>query len=235
MRSVWAALGIAAVGALVSACASEPGAPAGGDDTTGDDTTADDEIRVVAKCERDFGAPLRKKVELAKDELRRTDAAFAKRVLAALDDGSVKVFPFCQMAPQHFEHFRADTDLSAFGATPEEQWRRLRDGQTRGMRSVHAQLDGYMWDDHVYIATGGDLKMTVETLAHEAEHVFRKAHERNFKDQRVTCVEEHAAARAEVLVHKDDLSPEEDRALLDRTIDLYELDKIAPGTCGYRR
>ena len=110
------------MGALVSACASEPGAPAGGDDTT-----ADDEIRVVAKCERDFGAPLRKKVELAKDELRRTDAAFAKRVLAALDDGSVKVFPFCQMAPQHFEHFRADTDLSAFGATPEEQWRRLRD------------------------------------------------------------------------------------------------------------
>lgn len=213
---------------LVAACASSAEPP-------GQGTTDEDEIRIARDCEARYGAPLRAKVERAKAELRETNAAFAKRVLAALEDGTVKVFPMCQMAPQHFDHFRADVDLSAFGATPEEQWRRLREGQTAGMRSVHAQVHGYMWDDHVYIASNGGDKATLETLAHEAEHVFRKAHERNFKDQRVTCVEEHAAARAEALVHKDALSPEEDRALLDRTIELYELDKIAPGTCGYRR
>jgi hypothetical protein len=137
------------------------------------------------------------------------------------------------MAPEDFEHFSKDTDLSAFGSTPEEQQRRLRAGETKGMRSVHAQLYGYMWEDRVYVASNMTPEATLEVLAHEIRHVQRRAHERNFNDQRVTCVEELEAARAEVQVQRDELTAEEDRALMDRVHELYELDKLVPGTCGY--
>jgi hypothetical protein len=199
---------------------------------TADD--ADNELRTVARCEQSFAAPLRAKVARARETLARSPASFAVEVRDALDDGRAKVLPFCAMTPEHFEHFKKDADLSAFGATPEEQYRRLRAGETRGMRTVHEQLYGYMWDEKIYVATNMNQEMTLETLAHEVRHVLRRAHERNFNDQRVTCVEEHEAARAEVQVHTDELGPEEDRALLDRVHELYELDKLAPGTCGYR-
>lgn len=197
------------------------------------ETTADEEIRTARKCEQDFGAPLRENVARARESLDRSSSRYAAEVRAALAEGRVRVAPFCAMAPEDFEHFRKDTDLSAFGATPEEQQRRLRAGETRGMRSVHAQLYGYMWEDRVYLASNLSASATLEVLAHEVRHVLRRAHERNFDDQRVTCVEELEAARAEVLVHTDELSPEQDRALLDRVHELYELHALAPGKCSY--
>lgn len=217
-------LALVLVGMLTACSAGAPG-PEG--------ETSDEELRTVQRCERDFAAPLRAKVDRARANLDRSTSRYAAEVKGAIDDGRVKVRPFCAMAPEHFEHFRKDVDLSAFGRTPEEQQRRLRAGETRGMRSVHAQVYGYMWDDHVYVATNMNQDLTLETLAHEIRHVIRHAHERNFDDQRVTCVEELEAARAEVLVHKDVITPAEDRALMDRVHDLYELDKLAAGGCGY--
>lgn len=199
-------------------------------------STEDDEVKVAAKCERDFAAPLRAKVKKAREDLETgpSPSPYAIELRDALDTGKAVALPFCQMTPEHFEHFKKDADLSAFGSTPEEQFRRLKNGETKGMKSVHEQLYGYMWDEKIYIASNMTQKGTLETLAHEVRHVLRKAHLRNFNDQRVTCVEEHEAARAEALVHKSALTPEEDRALLDRVRELYELDKIEPGTCGYK-
>jgi hypothetical protein len=204
------------------------------DDASAMADDADNELKTVARCEQSFAAPLRAKVAKARTTLEGSPARFAADVREALDDGRVKVLPFCSMTPEHFEHFKKDADLTAFGSTPEEQYRRLRAGETRGMREVHEQLYGYMWDERIYVATNMNQEMTLETLAHEVRHVLRRAHVRNFDDQRVTCVEELEAARAEVQVHKDDITAQEDRALLDRVHDLYELDKLAPGTCGYR-
>ncbi len=195
--------------------------------------SSDEELVLAQRCERDFGAPLRAKVSKARAALERSPTRFGAEVRGELDAGRVKVLPFCAMTSDHFEHFRKDVDLSAFGATPDEQRRRLRAGETRGMRSVHTQVYGYQWDDHVYIASNMSQELTLETLGHETRHVLRRAHERNFNDQRVTCVEELEAARAEVLIHKDTLTATEERALLDRVHDLYELDKLASGSCGY--
>jgi hypothetical protein len=203
--------------------------------SSGSDATSEDEVTVVARCERDFNAPLQAKMAKVKERLERSPARYAAEVLLAFDERRVTALPFCAMTAKHFEHFQKDVDLSSFGSTPEEQFRRLRAGETQGMRSVHAQLFGYMWEETIYIASNMGQEVTLETVAHEARHVFRRAHERNFDDQRVTCVEELEAARAEVQVHKDEISPEQDRALLDRVHELYELDKLDPDHCGFRR
>jgi len=216
---------------LVAACASSDNESAS---SPASEESAEDEVKVAAKCERDFAAPLRAKVKKAREDLETATSPYAIELRNALDEGKAVALPFCQMTPEHFEHFKKDADLTAFGSTPEEQFRRLKNGETRGMKSVHEQLYGYMWDEKIYIASNMTQKGTLETLAHEVRHVLRKAHLRNFNDQRVTCVEEHEAAKAEALVHKAALTPEEDRALLDRVQELYELDKLEPGTCGYK-
>src|SRR5262245_31943122 len=83
--------------------------------------SSDDEIVLAARCERDFGAPLRAKVAKARTSLDRSTSSYGAEVRRVLDEGRAKVLPFCAMAPEHFEHFRADVDLSAFGKTAEEQ------------------------------------------------------------------------------------------------------------------
>jgi len=101
------------------------------------------------------------------------------------------------------------------------------------MRSVHRQVYGYEWEDRIYLASTMGENRTLETIAHETKHVLRQAHLRNFDDQRVTCVEEYESALAEHLVHTDTLSDEERLTILEDMKKLYELDKLAPGTCGY--
>jgi len=203
----------------------------------GSDATNDEEVR-VARCETSYAAPLRAKIARAREKLDRPTSQFAIEVRDALDQKKVKVMPFCQMTRSDFEEYarelKADDDFSAFGATHDEQYQKLRDGNEKMLRGIHADVYGYMWEDRVYISSNMTDTLTLETLAHEVRHVLRKAHLRNFHDQRVTCVEELEAARAERLVHIDSISPEEDRKLMDRVHELYELDKLAPGTCGYR-
>lgn len=219
LRRVLALLGVAAA---LASCASEPAAG-----------TSDEDLR-AARCERDFAAPLRAKVDKARALLDRSTSAYADTLRRALDERRVKVHPFCEFTRSDFEHLADDTDLSAGGATREEQFKRLRAGDEKIMRSLHAQLFGYEWEDRVYLASTMSADKTLETLAHETQHVLRQAHVRNFEDQRVTCVEELAAARAEQLVHKDVLTDQEERETMDRVHDLYELDKLAPGKCSYR-
>jgi hypothetical protein len=207
---------------LVAACA----APS-------EEVTAEEDLR-AARCETQYAAPLRAKVTKARARLDDAKSSVAIEVKGALDQKQVTILPFCAVTPSDFEHIAKDTDLSAGGATKEEQYRRLRAGDEKIMRSVHNQIYGYQWDDRIYLASTMGENRTLETIAHEVRHVLRKAHLRNFDDQRVTCVEEYESALAEHLVHTDTLSDDERLKILEEMKELYELDKLAPGGCGYR-
>lgn len=197
-----------------------------------EEATSDEEIR-AARCETAYAAPLRAKVAKARALLDDAKSEVAIRTKDAIDQKKVTILPFCAVTPSDFEHIAKDTDLSAGGATKEEQYKRLRAGDEKIMRSVHSQIYGYQWEDRIYLASTMGENRTLETLAHEVTHVLRKAHLRNFDDQRVTCVEEYESALAEHLVHTDTLSDEERLKILEDMKELYELDKLAKGTCGY--
>jgi hypothetical protein len=197
-----------------------------------EEATSEEEVR-AARCETAYAAPLRAKVAKARARLDDAKSSVAIEVREALDRKKAKVLPFCAVTPDDFEQIAKDTDLSAGGATKEEQYRRLRAGDESVMRRVHGQIYGYQWGDRIYLASTMGESRTLETLAHEVRHVLRHAHLRNFDDQRVTCVEEYEAALAERLVHTDTLTAEERLAILEDMKELYELDKLAPGTCGY--
>jgi hypothetical protein len=215
--------------ALLSCLACSCAAPA--DETN--EAANDEEVR-VARCEERYGAPLRTKVARIREKLEHPTSAYAREVRDALDQKKVKVLPFCQMTRSDFEEYAKESDLSAFGATRDEQFKKLRDGSDGIMRTFHSEVYGYQWEDRIYLRSTMNDTLILETIGHEARHVFRRAHARNFHDQRVTCVEELEAFRAEVLVKRDTITPDEDRKIMDTVHELYELDKLAPGTCGYR-
>jgi hypothetical protein len=198
-----------------------------------EEATSEEDLR-AARCEPEYAAPLRAKVAKARARLDDARSAVALETRDALDQKKVTILPFCAVTPSDFEQIAKDTDLSAGGTTKEEQYRRLRSGDEKIMRSVHSQVYGYQWDDRIYLASTMGENRTLETIAHEVRHVLRKAHLRNFDDQRVTCVEEYESALAERLVHTDALSDAERLKILEDMKALYELDKLAPGTCGYR-
>jgi hypothetical protein len=157
-----------------------------------EEATSEEDLR-AARCETEYAAPLRAKVAKARARLDGLHSDVANKTRDALDHKKVKILPFCAVTPSDFEQIAKDTDLSAAGATKEEQYRRLRAGDEKIMRSVHSQVYGYQWDDRIYLASTMGENRTLETLAHEVTHVLRQAHLRNFDDQRVTCVESRAS------------------------------------------
>ncbi|MBX3185678.1 MAG: hypothetical protein KF819_01630 [Labilithrix sp.] len=222
------ALSALALGAAVAACGADV------DPSSGGASTADDEIAVAARCDREYGGKLRAKIAAARERLVAHDTPFARVVREALDAGRVEPLPFCKMTRSDFDELAKDTDVSALGATRDEQYAALRRAEAPGMRSLHAQLYGYQWETRIYLAPGVSDARMLASLAHETIHVLRRAHERNYDDQRVVCVEELEAYKAERLVLKAELTAAEIDALRSEVQDLYELDKLRDGACTYR-
>jgi hypothetical protein len=154
-------------------------------------------------------------------------------VIEALDSGRVKALPMCKMTRLEFDELDKTEDLSSFGATPDEQYRALRRAEAPAMRTVHALIYGFQWENRIYLSTGMSDARMAETLAHEVRHVERAAHARNYDDQRVTCVEETAAFEAEIEVNRA-LTDADRKEIAAKVRDLYELDKLRPDTCTYR-
>jgi hypothetical protein len=217
----------------VLGCAALAGAPACAADAD-DSTTSDDDEIVASRCESNYVTKLRAKIATARERLVELDTPYARTVRDELDAHRVEPLPFCKVTKGDFEHIRKDVDLSVLGATPEAQYAALRRGDASGMKSIHTQVYGYQWENRIYLATDMSDARVLATLAHETQHVLRQAHLRNFKDQRVTCVEELEAYKAEVLVKKPVISDEELAKMRVDLNELYELDHIRNDTCTYK-
>jgi hypothetical protein len=221
----WAVrLGLLAAALIGSGCSSEA--------SPGDATTEDEEV-VASRCET-YAVRVRAKAAVARERLRALDTTYARTVAAELDAGRVETLPFCKMTRVEFVELQKGSDLTPFGATPDEQYASLRRADAPAMKTVHTMMYGFQWENRIYVSTAMSDAMMLGTIAHEVQHVLRKAHLRNFEDQRVTCVEEIAAFEAELLLKRDVLTEAERESVHANVLDLYELDKLRPGTCGYR-
>lgn len=194
----------------------------------------EDDDLVAARCEAVYGAKVREKVAAARKTLEDLDTPYAATVRRMLDQKEVVPLPFCKMTHLEFDELAKDTDLTALGETREEQYRSLRRAEAPSMRGVHAQAYGFQWENRIYLATNVDADLMLATIAHEARHVERQAHARNFDDQRVTCIEELEAFEAEKLVLRSDLTKQEIDSLRRTVQDLYGLDRLSKDSCTYR-
>ena len=205
-----------------------------GDAASSDPESSDQEIKITARCQREIGSKIRAKVDSARSDLETFDTSYARTLKTELSEHRLDLLPFCAMTRTEYTELEKSIDLTDLGGTPDERYAQLRQAEAPILRSVHAQLYGFQWENRIYLSTGMSDSRMLKTLAHEAMHVLRKAHLRNYDDQRVVCVEELEAYKAEVLVERDELT-ESDIDRLRRSVeDVYELDKLRPESCTYR-
>lgn len=92
-------------------------------------------------------------------------------------------------------------------------------------RAITTSLNGYMWDDRIYLTPGLSPKELARTIVHEVNHVLNRSEE-HYRSDRQILVEEYRAFYAERVFAKEPLSAAACRALKEQVIADYNLQGV---------
>jgi hypothetical protein len=140
----------------------------------------------------------RTEVMAALDVLKDSKTAVGRATFEAIVSGRVKVDTLSDLTRPDFMRVRRDllpdgVDLKV------DDFIKLHDTQSGAMRAITSKLDGYMWDDRVYVTQGRPAKELAATLVHEVNHVFNNSEEK-YRSQKAILVEEYRAFYSEELL-----------------------------------
>lgn len=174
----------------------------------------------------------------------RTSSAFRRRVGAALEvlkdsgtkigaltyeaivTGQVLVDEIDDLSRGDYQHIRREY-LKDGVTLPKDGHKQLGDHRSRVWRAITTTIDGYMWDNRVYIAPRLGAKELAATLVHEVNHVLNQS-ERHYRTPQAIFIEEYRAFYAEALFagHKPDAA--ECRRIKEGVIHDYALKDVSP-------
>lgn len=145
----------------------------------------------------------------------RTSSAFRRRIGAALEvlqasgtkigaltheaivTGKVLVDEIDDLSQADYARIRRDF-LKDGVALPIDGHKKLHDHHSQAWRAITTDMNGYMWDDRIYVAPGLSATQLASTLVHEVNHVLNKSEE-HYRGDRAVLVEEYRAFYAEAL------------------------------------
>ena len=157
----------------------------------------------------------RRYIESGLKALAASDVPEAKRTLKAITKGQVKVDGFSDFTAKDYQKVRKGMK----GLGPKLD--------ARAERRISAALDGYMWDDRVYVHRGLSPRRLASVLVHEVTHVLTKAEE-NYRGPKAVLRQEYAAFYAEKRFWGVEMTPARCRALKQYIIREYELKGVTP-------
>ncbi len=157
----------------------------------------------------------RKYVEAGLKVLAASDVPEARRTLKAIASGRVKVDGFGDFTAKDFRHVRHDVP----GVGPKLD--------ARAQRRISKELDGYMWDDRVYVHRELSPKRLASVLVHEVTHVLMRAEE-HYRGPKAALRQEYAAFYAEKRFRGVEMTAAKCRALKLEIIESYELKGVKP-------
>lgn len=181
-----------------------------------------------------YEAELSPRIEAGKEQIANYATPYGAIVLDALRENTAVVRPFCMLERDEFTEVKKSVVLEDFPGTDDEQYEALRAGEVRAMRSVERALYGFQWGKHIYLSSRMKTDDVVGTLGHEVKHVLRHAEHRNYNDQRVACIEEFEAYKAEILVKRSEVTDDEISEINVKLRELFDLSKLANDNCGYK-
>lgn len=158
----------------------------------------------------------RRYIEAGLKLLAASDSPEAKRTLKAINGGRVKIDLFSDLTAADFRHMKKDL--------PDEKLVRQN---REAYRAISRNLNGYMWDDRVYVHRELSPKKLAATLVHEVTHVLTKAEE-NYRGPKAALRQEYAAFYAEKRFLGFEMTPARCLALKRYIIDLYALKGVTP-------
>jgi hypothetical protein len=140
-------------------------------------------------------AKFRRYVAAAVDELRNSNAKVAKVALDAIESGRVRVDTLDDLTRDDYARVRRD--YMKDGTVLPEKFD-PDDHKSRAWRAITQDLNGYMWDDRIYITWGQSPKQLASTLVHEVNHVLNKSEE-HYRGDKAALREEYRAFYVEAL------------------------------------
>jgi hypothetical protein len=201
--------------------------------------STDDDIVASSRCNKDEQSKIDRMLQAAETDLARLGSAYAGELRAHIASGALRVLPFCAMNKTEFRELRKYADFSSLGEggrrpTVPELYDALHDADPAMVALVNDQFFGFQWGRRVFFSTTQRRGEFLETLAHEARHSLRDAHERDYDDPSILCEEELAAYEAEILVRRDGVTADERSAIHAKMRGLYDLSMLRAGTCAKR-
>lgn len=173
-------------------------------------------------------------VEKALDKLRHSDTEIGRATFELIVTGRVKVDCLEDLSRADFQHLRKEFTKDGDRSLEGVDWQTL-DENHRAMRAITTSINGYMWDDRVYVAEGMSTEMLARTLVHEVNHVLN-ASEEHYRGPEAAFLEEYRAYCSEALLEGKELTPSVCRELKEAVkrdygfdVDLEAIPDIPPG------
>lgn len=168
----------------------------------------------------------RRYIGRALDRLKNSGTEIGRATFEAITSGRVKVDELADLTLEDFK--RAHREFAKDGVElPMRDALNLHDGRVSSIRKLNSSIDGYEWDDRIYLARGLTDQRLDETLVHEVNHVLNESEE-HYRSPKAIFVEEYRAAYAEALYREERLDAKACKKLKERIIELYALEGVTP-------
>jgi hypothetical protein len=165
-------------------------------------------------------ATFRTYIDRALDALETHDSELAHLTYASIKAGHVKIDELADLTCADFIHVIGD--LPALELVPSD-YPKLRLRGSAVTKAIAAEIDGYMWSNHVYVARSIEPTHLAATLIHEVNHVINRSEVGYYDDLPTSAfLHEYRAFWVE-----SQFEPQEYEGvdLVDFVIESYELDR----------
>jgi hypothetical protein len=165
-------------------------------------------------------ATFRTYIGRALDALETHDSELAHLTYTSIKAGHVKIDELADLTCADFIHVIGD--LPALQLVPSD-YPKLRLRGSEVVKAIAAEIDGYMWSNHVYVARSIEPTHLAATLIHEVNHVINRSEVGYYDDLPTSAfLHEYRAFWVE-----SQFEPEEYEGvdLVDFVIENYELDR----------
>jgi hypothetical protein len=170
-------------------------------------------------------AAFRRYVGAALDELKNSKTPIGRMTHDLISSGKVRIDELSDLTRGDYLHVRRE--LRKTGVNLPADHKVLDDKRSSAWRAITNDMDGYMWDDRIYVAQGLSPRDLATTLVHEVNHVLNQSEE-HYKDDASIFVEEYRAFYSEALFRGEKLTPAKCRSIKEGVIRDYALKGVSP-------
>lgn len=150
-------------------------------------------------------------VERALAVLKADKSPLAQATYRYIATGKVKIDEVNDLT--RADYLRARKDLSKWTrALKPDAYESLGNPQSHASKALDRLLNGYMWDDRIYVARGLSPQKLASTLVHEVNHFVNKSEE-HYRGPTQGLIEEYRAFYVEKLFAGETMTAEKCRAL----------------------
>jgi hypothetical protein len=123
------------------------------------------------------------------------------------------------------DYLRARKDLIKWTqALSPDAYGSLQNPRSPASKAIDRLLNGYMWDDRIYVAKGLTPQQLASTLVHEVNHFVNKSEE-HYRGHTQPLIEEYRAFDLEALFNGERMTPARCKALKLEVAKEYGFDK----------